>query len=728
MTSAQISARRAKMAEEAIAALTAKPVVTYSAERVRLWSAIADEVAHIDGQPGKLGHGLTAFLSRVSVPVEQDDRLVGRMTEESFTPEEEEAFRARYITDKMRFEGIPKFLVDGGHQSFLWDDLIHTGLPGLKARAEERLAEAEDGGTAAEREFLRSVILIYDAFIAYLRRSAEAAEAAGAHDAAKACYEAAEGAPASFHAALQLIWTVEFVFCAYISPNPTLTVGRLDLFLIDLYRADLASGVLDEERARLLIAEFYAKNNLIMGRGEHQISDREHSPMCTGWHRILCYDAPQYLILSGTDPDSGLPICNELTAMMIEEIHPKYKNPVIVFRYTKEFANDHPDLWKTLIAKMRDSGSIMIYNDISVCAMYKHYGESDRDAYAHEFYGCNWPTIPGKDMSVYAPFHFGFERCLIPFVMLAARAYCAGKSQVEREGLLTAVYETLKPAFRDQLNYYLPKANEPNPHNLRVYCCFTKESIEAAGEYYSNRNIIVPMGSICTAIDILTAVEYLINEKKITPDRLFAGCDSEFADDPVLLALCKNAPKMGDGNAISAYYARELTYAVIRACEDGTADRPDFLKLRFCAENDTWHLERGDELGATPDGRRRGEPIAQNCQPAAGAAQKGLTAMLTSLADIPFDRFASGALNVTVQPSNFGGEAGLANLAAILSTYLEMGGLQIQLSGVDRELLIEAQNDPDRHRDLMVRVTGYSAVFVDMCKKAQDDLISRNTF
>ncbi len=727
MTPEQMDARR-RMAEEAVAALTEKPVVTYSAERVRLWSAIADEVAHIDSQPGRLGHGLLAFLSRVSIPARPDDLLVGRMTEESFTPAEEEAFRARYITDKMRYEGIPKFLIDGGHQSFLWDDLIQTGLPGLKARAEARLAAAERDGTPAERDFLRSAILIYDAFIAYLLRSAKAAEEAGAHSAAKACYEAAVGAPTSFHGALQLIWTVEFVFCAYISPNPTLTLGRLDLFLIDLYCADLASGALDEEAARLLIAEFYAKNNLIMGRGEHQISDRDHSPMCTGWHRILCYDAPQYLILSGTDPADGRPVCNQLTRLMIEEIHPKYKNPVIVFRYTKGFATDHPDLWKTLIAKMRDSGSIMIYNDISVCAMYEKMGESRHDALSHEFYGCNWPTIPGKDMAVYAPFHFGFERCLIPFVMMAAREYCRGRTWVEREGLLSAIYETLKPAFRDQLNYYLPKTNEPDPHNLRVYCCFTKESIERAGQYYSNRNIIVPMGALCTAIDILTAVEYLINEKQITPDRLFAGCDSEFADDPVLLALCKNAPKMGDGNAISAYYAKAFTQAVIRACQDGTADRPDFLKLRFCAENDTWHLDRGDELGATPDGRRRGEPIAQNCQPAAGAAKNGLTAMLLSLANIPFDHFASGALNVTIQPSNFGGEAGLANLSSILATYLELGGLQIQLSGVDRELLIEAQRDPDRHRDLMVRVTGYSAVFVDMCKKAQDDLIARNTF
>ena len=105
-----------------------------------------------------------------------------------------------------------------------------------------------------------------------------------------------------------------------------------------------------------------------------------------------------------------------------------------------------------------------------------------------------------------------------------------------------------------------------------------------------------------------------------------------------------------------------------------------------------------------------------------------MTAMLTSLSQIPFYEFASGALNVTIQPKNFEGESGLHNLATILAVYFEAGGMQMQISAVDREMLLSAQENPDAYRDLMVRVTGYSAVFVDMCKQAQDDLIKRNTF
>ncbi len=722
---------RKNMADEAINALTNKPVVTYSSERVRLWSEICEEVKSLPCQPLKIGHSLKKFLERVSIPVKENDILIGRMVEESFTPEEEEAFRAKYITDEMNFDGLPKFFRDAGHQSFLWDNLIKMGLPALKARAEEKLAEHTEKENATECDFMRGAVMIYEAVIRFIERCAEEAEKHSLSSAAEACRDAVQGAPTTFYGALQLVWAIEFIFCAYISPNPTLAVGRLDLFVIDLYRKDVNSGKISADFAKLVIDEFFAKNNLIMGRGEHQISDRENSPNCTGWHRILCYDAPQYLMLSGTDPNSGEPVCNELTELMINSINPRYKNPVIVFRYTIDFAENHPEVWKTLIEKMRDSGSIMIYNDIAVCEMYKKFGESEKDAYSHEFFGCNWPTLPGKDAPTYAPFHDGFTRSVMPTVYGAVKKYFENFKEgdrLDREKMLETVYGDLKDAFRALYLEKAPKSNIPNPKMLNFYCAFASDPIEKAGYYFENINMIVPLGGICSSIDILSALDYLINEKNISAKRILDACDTNYENDRIIEALCKNAPKMGDGNEISAYYAREFTKTAVRACEDATYDRPSFLKLRFCGENDTWHIPRGGEIDATPDGRRSGDPICQNCQPSVGAAKNGITAMLSSLANIPFDNFASGALNITIQPSNFAGEAGLCNLANIISTYLEKGGLQVQLSSVDKDLLLDAQKNPDMYRDLMVRVTGYSAVFVDMCKTAQDDLISRNTF
>jgi formate C-acetyltransferase len=99
--------------------------------------------------------------------------------------------------------------------------------------------------------------------------------------------------------------------------------------------------------------------------------------------------------------------------------------------------------------------------------------------------------------------------------------------------------------------------------------------------------------------------------------------------------------------------------------------------------------------------------------------------MFRSLARLPFRRIHSGALNVRIQPRLVKGERGLANLAALMRSYFEMGGMQVQLSFVSAEDLREAQAHPEAHRDLMVRITGYSAVFVDMSGDAQAEIIRR---
>ena len=110
--------------EEAISALTEKPVITYSSERVRLWSAIAEEVWDIPSKPKRFAEAIDRFLSRVSIPVKDTDILIGRMVEESFTPEEEELFRKKYINEFLRKEGLPKFMIENGHQSFRWKESV----------------------------------------------------------------------------------------------------------------------------------------------------------------------------------------------------------------------------------------------------------------------------------------------------------------------------------------------------------------------------------------------------------------------------------------------------------------------------------------------------------------------------------------------------------------------------------------------------------------------------
>ena len=158
-------------------------------------------------------------------------------------------------------------------------------------------------------------------------------------------------------------------------------------------------------------------------------------------------------------------------------------------------------------------------------------------------------------------------------------------------------------------------------------------------------------------------------------------------------------------------------------------NKPYFEKQRLflvpCMQSDTWHLKYGETFGATPNGRTANTPFSQNIRPSNGACVNGITAMLNSVTKLPHDGIVSGALNLDNDKKQFSGENGTALFCALLSTYLNNGGLNAQVTTVDPNDLIDAKQNPESHRDLRVRVTGYSGVFVDICERLQNDIIER---
>ena len=127
---------------------------------------------------------------------------------------------------------------------------------------------------------------------------------------------------------------------------------------------------------------------------------------------------------------------------------------------------------------------------------------------------------------------------------------------------------------------------------------------------------------------------------------------------------------------------------------------------------------------STVDGRRKGKPLSENLGPTVGYS-KGVTSLLNSVSKLPFDRIHSGALNLRLRKNLVANDIGILRIKALIQAYFEQGGMQLQLSIADTEELKEAQNNPDDYRDLMVRITGYSAIFVDMSKGAQNEFIRR---
>ncbi|MBR4872554.1 MAG: hypothetical protein IKV00_01830, partial [Clostridia bacterium] len=261
--------------------------------------------------------------------------------------------------------------------------------------------------------------------------------------------------------------------------------------------------------------------------------------------------------------------------------------------------------------------------------------------------------------------------------------------------------------------------------------CFYSDSVKnaecyAAGAKYHYELQSFPM--VGTVADCFITVDKLVfMDKKLTLRELLAAVDADFVGHERTLALCRSVDKYGSDTPHTNAHVDRLAQTFCRMAVEKS--RPYFEKQKLflepCMQSDTWHLRLGEDFGATPDGRRAGAAFSQNAMPSNGASINGLGAMLNSMLHLPADGLLSGALNLDIDPKQFGGEEGRALFAEVLATYFNRGGLHAQVSSVSAEDLVAAQKDPDSYRDLRVRVTGYSGIFVDMCERLQDDVINR---
>lgn len=732
--------------EEAKQALTQKPLLATSAERFLILNELKSCYKELP-QPLRFSKILSALLSRVSVPLKEYDLIVGRCVDRELTEKEELLFQ-EYI--KHPDYPSKNLFWSSGHCTYSWENVVKEGIVGLRARAVEY---REKTSSKEKQIFLSSMIESYDAIISYILRYAKAAEEKGMHQAAEHLQAIASGRPDSFASALQLLWIITLIDCAYISENPTLTVGRLDQILYPFYLEDIKKGILTREKAKEYITDYYCKHNLIMGRGEHQVGDKSNS---TTFERIANFDAPQYLLLAGTDAHGKLAV-NELTELFAECIVPSFKNPVAVVRYVKDMDKTAPLLWRTLCSRALESSFMMFYNDENVLAAFRRLGLPDEDARRYAHFGCNWCS-PGDNaawmLSAPKSKHYDVERTPdeiraldIPYMrtnskhswpedfMIVLRELASREPDTVSIEDFYEMFFARMAEFIDRKLAYLSRelaVRKRKPSSAITFgdCFFTDsltnaECFTAGAKYHFELQAFQMFGTVA---DCFIAVDQLVMiEKKLTLTRLLKATEANFEGYADVLALCRGADKYGMDTALSNKHVKRLSHTASNLVIE--KNKPYFEKeglfLVPCMQSDTWHLKYGEAFGATPDGRLAYTPYSQNTRPTNGACINGLTAMLNSMLKLPHDGLVSGALNLDIDPKQFDGENGKKLFSALLASYLNQGGLHAQVTAADVNDLIDAQQNPHLHRDLRVRVTGYSGVFVDICKRLQNDIIER---
>ena len=739
----------------------------------------AEKLYEGEGNSVRYGHTLEHILSNISV-VLGEGPIAGEVKLRIPTKEEEEKVLAEYhrwwnIPTEERHKKIlfyysegwlkcrPYFFPSFGHLALEWEEILDLGLGGLKKKAEDRLKEK---CSADQKEFLQGAIICYDAISMYISRCYKEAASQGRTRMAENLQQIISGSAKTFEQALQLLW-IMILILQKVCGCGVLNLSRMDQYLLTRYQTDLKEGRLTEDEAIQLIQEFYFHNNEIMVQTDHMSQEIE----TTAYTLEVAYDDPNYVILAGrlSDGKSGV---NELSFLMVEAARAlRLRNPFIVVRYHNGIDQK---FWKCCCEAMRENTTLVIYNDETMIPALKYYGVEEPEVYDYGFWGCNDPNIPAMEgglrqvwINLVKPLELALNRGDYPMEPLGEAVVKETKDgePLDKEcqfdiddrmtGLMTGPYYGVKTkklseittmqdvleAYQQQLEYLVAEfrrgfemdlevEKSVTMDKIRIEDCFLKGTIENGvtwTEGGTKYHKIVAQGcGLATVIDAFYAIEQICFVKKeMTVEQLATVLKNDYNGFEKLSDQWKNKlNKFGNDIEEVDKYAKMLTDIFVKAIQKNNGEQY-LYQMWPTYSTDRDFTTMGGYVGATPDGRHSKEQLSENQSPTNGRDISGLTAMLNSVAKVPFDRITGGPLNLRMHPSAVEGEDGLDVMCALFKTYMEKGGMQLQVNVVDAETLRDAQKNPEKYRTLCVRVTGYSAFFVEMGRKAQNELIAR---
>lgn len=685
-----------------------------------------DETAGI-----KFGHTLQAMLSRIDVVIEEDDLIVGRAPEVVPDAEEERWFR-EHGRDCFH---VPWFWTSG-HLTLSWERLLNEGLIGVRQRAQAHLDRltGRDGASLSKRDFLQGALLCCDAIAHFAERYADAALSLARETPpgrrkrelmriAEICRRVPEQPARTLHEAVQSVWLIDLILHTVVGARD-FTPGRMDQYLYPLYERDLAAGRIRPDEALELIESFYIKCSEIIG-----FADQENARK-----RSLCQDSVQYVVLGGQTAD-GRDATNPLSFICLKAGYLLLKQPTIKVRY---FEGIDDGFWLEACRLARAGGSIGFYNDGVEIPAFLSVGVDLEDARGYSHYGCCNANVPGKEGSLMERWHSVPK--FLELVMNSGFDPVEGEQVGPQTGDADAFgsIDHLMDALRLQIRYTMEAEREAYPplpeaddrYSFTLESIFLEDCIENGREWrlggtkYWHKT--QHASGMATAVDSLAAIQTVVFEAgDLTLGALRDILNTDFEGyESLRLRLRNRCPKYGNDDDGADALARQIADIF---CDEVVRCNEVPHAVRFWPEIYSYHNNRalGAQLGATPDGRKRGESISENQSPSYGMDLKGVTACLKSIAKLPLDRTPGGGTNLKLHPTSVRGESGLVSLSDLMKTYFELGGQHLQLNIIDGAMLREAQERPEEFRTLSVRVVGYSAYFSTLSKRVQDDLIAR---
>jgi formate C-acetyltransferase len=252
-----------------------------------------------------------------------------------------------------------------------------------------------------------------------------------------------------------------------------------------------------------------------------------------------------------------------------------------------------------------------------------------------------------------------------------------------------------------------------------------KDLVNGGARYNVGPGWIV-VGAADCANGLAAIKKNVFEEKNITMDQLIKALDDDFVGHEEIQQLLKNSPKFGNDDD----YVDRLQVEMTDYNDKGLRQYKDTLGNPFHSAimGLTYNIPTGSVVGALPCGRKATHPLAEGCSPHPGTDTSGPTAAMRSEAKVNHELHPGGTLlNLKLLPSAIEGNRGLAGMANLIRSYFELGGYHCQFNVISPETLRDAQKNPDNYRDLVVRVAGYCAIFNDLSKEVQNEIIRRTT-
>ena len=680
--------------------------------------------------PFKVDDGARSVYRDEIIPYWQGRSMREKLFD-AMTPEWRACFDAGVFTEFMEQRSPGHAVLD--------DKIYHLGMLDFKQRIHDRLGTLdyyEDMDAYSKQEQLKAMDIAAGALIEYGKRYSRLAQQMAEEEQeperrreleriAEVCRRVPAHAPRDFWEALQMYWFCHLGVVTELNTWDSFNPGRIDQHWIGFYRQEIQDGSLTVESAKELLECFWVKFNNQPAPPKVSITMEQSGT----------YQDFALLNVGGVNPDGGDAV-NELSYLILDVVKEmKLIQPSACIQLSRE----NPDSFlKHALGVVKEGfGQPSLFSTDTIIQEFLHAGKTLEDARAGGPSGC--VTISG----------FGKESCTLTGYMNwpkilevtlhdgvdPATGVQLGPRTGDPRGFKS--FDELFEAYTSQLRHFVDVKIRGNNVIERLFAehlpspfmsVIADDCIKRARDYHDGGpryNVTYIQGvGISTVADSLSAVKrHVYDDETLTMSQLIEATDGNHTDERTRQLLLNRTPKYGNDDD----YADSLAVAAFNAYIDAVDGRPNTKTGRYRVNMlpTTVHIYFGRVTGATPDGRRAGEPLNDGISPSHGADRKGPTAVVKSSSKLDHSKTGGTLLNQKLMPQLLETEENIDKLASLVRTYFRLGGHHIQFNVVDGKTLKDAQAHPEKYSDLIVRVAGYSDYFVDIGWELQEEIIAR---